>query len=271
VERILVAVGVLAAFALGAVQVGSDAIFSSAGQRFSLPAQLRPALGVAVYAAAARAAQAPYVTDMLARAAFDRGDLRSAEQFARRLPDSTRRDDLLGKIAQARGQTAPALRYFVRAGDAQAIDAAVAAQAKRDPSAAYRLEVALIRRLRSSGTHPDAVAEAYWRLGALASQQQNPALALLNFRRAIALSPLSEKYLLAAGFAAYDLRDEAAASRYFVRVLSVDPASADAYAGAGMVALRAGDRARAEYDAARARANDPRSAALATLEGLLRK
>jgi tetratricopeptide (TPR) repeat protein len=87
-----------------------------------------------------------------------------------------------------------------------------------------------------------------------------------NYERAIALSPLSEKFLISAGFSAYEMRDDAAAARYFERVLAVDPASADAYAGAGMVALRQGDRARARYDAQRARAADPRSHALLTLE-----
>ncbi len=90
-----------------------------------------------------------------------------------------------------------------------------------------------------------------------------------NYTRAVALSPLSEKFLISAGFAAYEMRDDTGAQRYFQRAISVDPASADAYAGAGMTALRDGDRARAQRYAQRARAANPNSHALSTLESQL--
>lgn len=257
------------ALALGAVQLGSDAVFARAGEPISLPAHLHPQLGVSIYRAVARIAQAPYVDGMLARAALDRGDAAHAQQYALLLPPSGTRDDLLGFAAQARGDDRAALQYFVSAGDIEAIDSAVDRLQYRDPAYAYRLESGLKQRLEQSGTHPDAVAEAYWQLGRLAWMQSQRKLAMHNYERAIALSPLSEKFLLSGGFSAYEMHQYPLAQSYFQRVLSVNPASPDAYAGAGMVAFRMGDRARARYYAQRARAINPRSHPLLSLESML--
>jgi len=271
VQVVLAAIAAFVALALGAVQLGSDAIFARAGEPMSLPAHLHSALGAALYRAVARIAPAPYVDAMLARAALESGDLAQAQHYALMLPPSARRDDFLARLAQARGQDSLAQQYFVRAADIEAIDAAVGDLAARDPARAYALETALMERLRVSGTHPDFVAEAYWRMGTLAWQQSKRMLAMRDYRQAVQLSPLSEKYLLAAGFSAYELRDDRAARRDFQRVISVNPASADAYAGAGMVALREGNRAQAVQYAARARECNPHAGSLATLQSLLRE
>lgn len=270
-RRVLVAAAVLAMFVLGAIQLGSDAIFARAGEPASLPAHLPPRLGIAIYRAAGTISHAPFVDAMLARAELDRGDLAAAQRYTGRLPGSARRYDLYGEIAQARGRDRIAQEYFVRAGDIEAVDAAVRTLTAADPARAYALEDGLRARLEQSGTHQDLLAEAYWRLGNLAWRQSKRALAMQQYRRAVVLSPLSEKFLLSAGFASYEMHDDAGAQRYFTRVLGVDPASADAYAGSGMLAIRAGNRARAQVDAQRARAADPHSHALATLEMLLRK
>lgn len=260
---------ILVAAALGLVQLGSDAIFARAGEPQSLPAHLQPALGVAIYRTIDRAAPAPYADAMLARAALDAGNVSQARAYAKRLPPSAVRDDLLAQAAAMRGDTRTAEAYFVRAGDIEAISRTVAAMTDSNPAGAYALEAALLGRLRRSGTHPDAVAEAHWELGELAWRQQKQQLAMQNYNRAIALSPLSEKYLLSAGFAAYQMKNVAGAQRDFARVLSQNPASAEAYAGMGMVALSQGDRSRAATYAQRARSLDPNSHALATLEALL--
>lgn len=256
----------LVGLALGAVQLGSDAIFARAGEPASLPAHLHVRLGLTIYRTLARIAPAPYVESMLARAELDRGNLAQAQVYARRLPDSAKRDDVLGQIAQARGDERAARQYFIRAGDIEAIDRAVDALAPAHPAAAYELELRLTQRLASSGTHPDAVAEGYWRMGELAWQESKRQLGMQDYVQAVTISPLSEKYLLSAGFGAYELHADAQAQSYFQRVIGVNPASADAYAGAGMVALRDGDRARAEQYADRARAIDPHAHAMLTLE-----
>jgi len=258
------------ALALAAVQLASDAIFASAAAPGSVPTRVPLSAGIAIYQAIARVAPAPYVYDMLARAEVKRGDLTAAQRYVQQLPDSPARSELIGRIAQARGDHRAAQRYFVAAGDILAIDGEVQRLARSDLRAAYALELQLKNRLDQSGTHPDAVAEAYWRLGVLLALQGRTREAMENYTQAVALSPISGKYLIAAGFQSYDLHQNAQAQQYFQRAMSVDPASADAYAGAGMVALRFGDRAGARMYAARAREHDPASQALKTLQDQLR-
>jgi tetratricopeptide (TPR) repeat protein len=251
------------------VQIASDAIYSQAATPRSFPAQLQPAFGERIYGTIAQVAPAPYVNATLAHAALQRHDLRGAQRYAKALPPSAQRDDLLGRIASARGDHLQAQRYFIAADDVFAVGDEVDALAKRDPAAAYRVEERFAKRLQQSATHPDALADAYWRLGVLASKLGHPADAMTQYTRAVGLSPLSSKYLISAGFQAYDLRDNTAAQAYFQRAIAADPGSADAYAGAGMTALRMGDRASAQKFAARSRRYDPQSHALSTLEKLL--
>jgi hypothetical protein len=254
---------------LAIVQLASDAIFSGAAAAHSLPAALPRAAGVAVYRQLNRLGPAPYVDDMLARAALDSNELERAEHYADLLPASPERSELFARIAQRRGDEAAAQLWYVRAGDVAAVDADVARIAVRDPRAAYRLQAQLNRRLQQGGTHPDGVAESYWQLGVLAARARLPHLALADYRSAMQLSPLSGKYLNAAGFQAYDLQVFEESSRDFNRAIEVDPASADAYAGAGLVALAQGDRAAALRYAAKSRALDPNSAPLQTLDAKL--
>lgn len=262
-------VAAAAAF-LGYVQIGSDAVFSSAGVPGSLPAHLSPSFGTAIYRRLERVAPAPYVRMMLARAALNRGDLREAYAQAAPLPPSPVRAELLAEIAQTRGDDAEAQREFLRAADVAAVTAEVERLAVNRPAAAYSLELRLEKRLAALQTHPDAVADAYWRLGQIATQEGDLQLGLMQYRRAIALAPLDEKYLLAAGAQGLNMRDAKIARRWYRRTLSVDPASAIAYAGLGLAALMDGDRASARRYAARSRAIDPNAPILHTLEAKLR-
>lgn len=193
---------------------------------------------------------------MLERAAFDRGDLAAAERYALALPASTKRSDLLGRIAQARGDDELALTYYIEADDSAAVDAAVQRVRRTNLPKAYALETRLKDRLEHSSTHPDALAQAYWRLGTLAIAQGEPRLALQNYAQAVQISPLTQKYLLYAGYQSYDLLETAVSAQYFTRAINVDPTSADAYAGAGLAALRQGNRAVALSDYAKANALD---------------
>jgi tetratricopeptide (TPR) repeat protein len=246
---------------LGAVQLASDAVFGHA--------YVPPAVGEAVYAAIARADGAPFAYDMLARLELRRGDLQDARSQALRLPDSAQREELLGRIAQAGGDDAAATQHFLRARDVEAIQTAADQLQRTDPKLAQRLESALIGELERTGTHPDETAEAYFRLGVIEAAQGRRAPAARDYVRAVELSPLSQKYLLSAGYAQLELGKAAAAARYFARVLAFNPASADGWAGAGMAALARGDRAAAKTDAAHARAVDPRDHALKTLQSQL--
>jgi tetratricopeptide (TPR) repeat protein len=259
----------LLAAGLGAVQFASDGIFSGAAAARSFPAALSVSSGTGIYQAIARVAPAPYVNGMLARAAFARGDLQTAQSYARALPASGNRSELLARIALAYGDHRSAQRFFVSAGDAADVDAEVDRLAQRDLRVAYALELELKNRLEQSGTHPDATAQTYWRLGVLAAREGRRDLAMMQYRRALDLSPISGKYLISAGFQAYELRSWAEAKQDFQRAINVDPQSADAYAGAGMTALAMGDRTAAQTFAARSKALDANSHALKTLESQL--
>lgn len=245
----------------------------------SLPANLPANLGMRTYSAIERVAPAPYVEAMLAQASLDRGDLQRAQSHAERLPPSPARDDLLGRIAQASGDQPAAQRYFLAANDVFAIRSEVRRLAKHDTVSAYNLELRLTRRLQGAATHPDALADAYWELGRLATQRGYAdaghrrdwfKAGMHDYVEAVALAPFSERYLIYAGSQALNLDDPAQARVYFKRAADQNPASADAYAGLGVSAFRSGDAAKARAYAQLSRSYDPHSHFLHTLEALLK-
>jgi hypothetical protein len=275
----------VAAFLLGLaiVQVASDSLSASAAAPGTFPTRVPASFGRLVYRWLDRVAPAPYVETTLARDALARGDAVGAEHYTLRLPASPVRDELLARVAQARGEKLLALEYFLAAPDAAAVNAAAdAALAARDPSGAYRLEELLENRLALLRTHPDAVAEAYWRMGRYANQMAfvqisgSPAQdawlrrGLNAMEAAVALSPLSERYAIEAANQADLLGDRARASQLFAQALAIDPASADAVAGLGVIAFQNGDRAAAAGYLTRARALDPQSLMVRALERDLR-
>jgi len=263
---------------LAALQLASDAIFSRAAAAGSLPAHIGLSWGTGIYGAIERVAPAPYVDAMLAKAALDRHDLSGAQSYARVLPDSPARAELLGQIAQARGDEAQAYRYFVAANDVFAIRREVDHLAKRDPAGAYALEMRLKDALSHTATHPDALADSYWELGRLATQRgyADPVARHAwfeegrDYSEAVNLAPLTEKYLIAAGSQELNLEQPARARAYFKRALDQNPASADAYAGLGVSAFRLGDVAAARQYERSGRAYDPHSHFLHTLQALLK-
>jgi len=247
--------------ALAAVQFASDTILAQAGTPRSLPELVPRGFGVSVYRAIERFAPASYVEAMLAHAALQAGDVRSARAYALRLPDSAERSEILATIAQAQGDERGAQRYYVDALDYAAVQREVLALSVADPHAAYALELQLQRRLQATATHPDALAESYWELGQLATArsvaERSPswaATAMRYDREAIALAPLSGKYWIAAGTQSYLMHEYAAARGYFERAADVDPASADAFAGLAIVAQAQHQPASAGFYAARSRA-----------------
>jgi tetratricopeptide (TPR) repeat protein len=263
---------------LGFVQAASAAIFSRAAAPASLPAQLPVAWGVRAYGAIERIAPAPYVTAMLATAALDRNDLPLAQSYALRLPESAGRAELLGRVAQARGDETQASLYFIAANDVFAIRREVNRLAVRDPSAAYALQSRLTSRLQRTATHPDALADAYWELGRLATQlgYAQPAhrrawfeAGMRDYAAAVKLAPLAERYLIAAGSQELNLNEPASAYAFFKRASDGNPASANAYAGMGVASFRLGDVASAREYERLSRSYDPHSHFLHTLQALL--
>jgi hypothetical protein len=276
------AVVVALLIAFGAIQLASDSLVSGAAVAGTFPTRIPPGFGLRVYGMLDRIAPAPYVETSLAQAALARHDPDAAERFAVRMPASPVRDELLARVALMRGQPVLATEYSLAAPDPQAVQASAQALATRDPAAGYALERLLRNRLERSGTHPDAVAEADWQMGRLANRkawQQVPGSALQNawlaradnnFEAAVALAPLSEKYLVEAANQADLLRRRDRAEELFARAAAIDPASADAIAGLGVIAWQNGDRQTATAYLARARATDPHSLMVRALERDLR-
>lgn len=231
----------------GAVQLASASLIRDPGSH----------VGLAVYGALDRVAPSSSVEDVLANAALARGDTTLARHYAVRMPPGSRRDGTLAAIAAQRGELVLAYEYAYAAADSERLQADVMALARTQPAAAYDEERRVRARLATLGTQPDAVAEADWTLGALASWSGHPRRAMQQFEIALASAPLNEKYLLSAANQALSMRDNARAQALYRRCLSVDPASGNAFAGLGILAARRGDRATATAFLAKARAVQP--------------
>ncbi len=230
----------------GAVQFASDAFCASAAAPGTLPTRVPIAAALQIYRALDRVAPASYVEATLAEYDAARGSHAGALRHALRLPPTPIRNELLGRIALARGDRVLAIEYFFAAPDIAALQHYVLGLARSDPARAYAVERRVRDRLRSLQTHPDAVAEACWTMGNLAEAASARAAGAqrVAWRRralgddiaAVELSPLSEKYLLAASAQELSLGDVVAALRWYHRVLSVDPKSSSAIAGLAAIA-----------------------------------
>lgn len=229
-----------------------------------------------------RVAPAPYVESTLAELALERGDVAAAQRYALRLPASSSRDELLSRIADAMGSRQLALEYALAGFDVDAVSAEAQRRAQRDPQAGYDLELLLERRLSGRRTHPDALAQTRWQMGLLADQTAwrkvpgSPAQrswlrqSFEDFEAAVALAPLSERYVIADANQADLVGERSRAEQLFRSAAAIDPGSADAVAGLGVIAFEKGDRAAAAAYLARARALDARSRMVRALERDLR-
>lgn len=121
--------------ALVFVQLASDSLDARAAASGTFPRRIPARFGDAVYGVLDRLAPAPYVESTLAQRALERGDVRSAQRYALRLPASPSRDELLASIAGARGQAQLALEYSLAAFDSDAVQAAAQRLAVTDPQA----------------------------------------------------------------------------------------------------------------------------------------
>lgn len=239
--------------------------------RASVPAHVPAALGERTYRAVAAVAPLAFVNVELARAALGRGDLSVARVSLARLPASSERARLEAELARREGHPDLAVALWLEAADLPALDAQVARlRSAGQPAEALALLRRICVRLKSDPTHPDALAECYWRSAVVETQLKAFGAARADYERAGALAPFSTKYSLAAGVLALKLNDVAGARASFARSAAVDPASGDAYAGLGMTELAQGNLQRARAYEARSRALDPRSRLLARLEAALK-
>ena len=243
---------------LGIVQFASYAFAAGVAAPGALPTRISQAWALSVYRTLDRVAPAPYVEETLATAALQQNDPAQAQAYATRLPGTPERDELLARVASERNEPLLAIEYYFAAPDVDAVGLQVDRLDRAgDPVAALDLERRLRDRLAALTTHPDAEAEADWRMGVLAREASldvPPGAkrdgwnreSLQDYELAHALAPFSSKYALAAANQAYSTGDDADAKRLYAQTVQRDPHSADALAGLGLVALRAGNRDEAE-------------------------
>jgi tetratricopeptide (TPR) repeat protein len=252
----LVLATILGAFALA--QVASDGVFNAAAAKISVPRLVPHAAGVALYARLAEQPFAPALTKRVAAAAAIRDNrLGDAQRLIALVPPGPERDDLAGRLLEARGEREAAVEHFVAAGDLIRVSSTVDALDRAgDVARAIRVQQRLLAKLQQLGD-PIGVAHAYWRLGQLQSEVRDHRAAARDYAAAVALEPLSETFLLGAANEALVYGRLATAGKYFERAVAIDPNSLDAHVGVGRVAARTGEVARARREAAFVRARDP--------------
>lgn len=190
---------------------------------------------------------------LLARRALAEHDEAVAKRLVAQLPPTRDRWQLEAQLAEVRGDHGAAVAGYLRARDLIGLER----EESRIAASGHTREAVLLQRqivkaLESDPTQPDALAEAWWRLG-LAEQLDGYMHYPINSRRswalramrayeqACALAPLSERYLVAAGNQEINLNDDADAEHYFERARDVDPTSAQAWVGLAQIAMRRGD------------------------------
>ncbi|HTJ28090.1 MAG TPA: tetratricopeptide repeat protein [Candidatus Limnocylindria bacterium] len=232
---------------LGAVQLASTAAYGDLATRPSFPAfvhdvapgLLRPLLGGPRAQAAA---------------ALHEGDLARAEQLLAMLPDDRESADLRGRLAEARGDRAGAIRRYVQAGDVVRAEALIDALAGSDLAAALAAQRELVATLPADASADDVSGDAWTRLGQL--QVLSGYLAPVrrtelwreaqhSYERALAFAPNDATYLLNAANQALENGDTADALRWFRHADDVHPGSPDVYNGLALTEAARGDCARA--------------------------
>jgi tetratricopeptide (TPR) repeat protein len=268
---------------LAALQVVSGALLREYAQPYSLLRFLPDDLDDVVFGRDGARAPTPALRLVLARLAVDERDFALADLRLRNLPPSRDRSQLAAQLAELRGDHGEAIVEYLQAGDLPGLEREEARiAATGDTRGAVMLQREIVRRLAGDRTQPDALAEAWWRLG-LAEQldgymhypigDRRPWVvrAMHAYEQAVALAPLSERYLVAAGSQELNLADDAAAQQYFERARDVDPTSAQAWVGLAEVALDGGDRAGARRYLQRARHIDPNLPAVQRLDVKLQR
>jgi len=185
-------------------------------------------------------------------------------------PDTTtlaRATFAVSRLAQDQDEEALRARLaLLRHDDATAFQAALAAREmdivnnhiadlaqRRKLAQAIALQQQVIVSLQNQRTSRELEADAYWHLGILENQaatRSNPLQHLVYARNAfeqnVALTPLSGRALLSAGYAELALGNITRAEQCFTSAFNADPSSASAEVGLARIALAQHQRARAQ-------------------------
>ncbi len=226
---------IAAALVLGAIQCISDGLLQRAAASPAVPRFVPH--GAAVSLADALPLPA-FAREIGAGVAIDDGRIGDAQRLLAGLPPGPTRDDLEGRVLQARGDRRAAVARFVAAGDFSRVSATVDAMASSgDVAGAVGTQRDLVARLAKLGDL-EALAHAHWRLAQLESADGQHARALKDYQAALQLWPLSETYLLGAANEAMGQNRLDLAMRYFKGVLALDPSSRDGQRGVAQVEER---------------------------------
>lgn len=266
-RALALAIGFALALALGALQGIASIAAVSAAQDGSFVRALAAA-GPRIDALDPAFPMPAPLRILLARRALAANEFERAEALTSRLGPSPDRSALEGELAEARGDTKDAQRAWFDAGDYSGLER-LAADLERggDLHGAEELQQAIVDRLAQDRTHPDTLAEAWWRLGVLdaALAEKQPTLAagrsyarrsLDDYEAAIALAPYSAKFMISAASQELNLGELDGAQRYFERAAEIVPGSVLIPVGYGEVAVRRGDFATARRRLAEARRID---------------
>jgi tetratricopeptide (TPR) repeat protein len=252
----LIALVAVVALVLGAIQVLSTLALRDAAQPGAWVRFVPADVAARVDALDPRVPVPPTLRIVFAREALARGDVEVAARQIAALPPSRDRAELSGVLAERRGDDGAAVRAFLEAGAVDDLERHIAeVQRRGDVAGALRLQAATVERLRGDRAASGGLPEAQYRLGVLeqtyaytlpvARREPYQQRSLQAYEAAVALAPLAERYLVAAGNEELNLGDVERARRYFGRAREVNPTSVDAVAGLGDAAFRRGDVARA--------------------------
>jgi tetratricopeptide (TPR) repeat protein len=266
VRRVLAPAIVLVLGALAVIQLGSYGLFGRAAAEGTLPRTIPRGAGVRVYDVLAKVPFLTFAHVVAATAAIEDRRFAYAQSLIDGLPRGADRDDTQGRLDEALGEHERAVARYVAAGDLVRVsDAVDALDREGKGAAALTIQRRLVAELEALHD-TDSLAHAYWRLAELESETGDHSGSLLTYRRALALEPLSETYLLGAANEAMGHGELPFARTLFERVVSLDPGSADGHIGVGRAALRAGDVVEARRQLAIARRLAPAYFDLGRLE-----
>ncbi|HUY10991.1 MAG TPA: hypothetical protein VMV73_01880 [Candidatus Dormibacteraeota bacterium] len=248
-------------------------MLASVARPNSFPRLLPSAWGARIYRSLDRIAPAPFIERELALDALRNHNNSAAIRYAARMPAGALRDGLFAAVSRARGEEDLAVEYELAGLDLPRVRERIRRLSLRHPRAAYDLAARLFERLQVAPSHPDALADASWRLGVIAlsieSQSHRRTLwsarAERALRTAAKIAPYDNTYQLALAALYFDRGNLLRAKRWYTRTVASNPTSVDGWLGLTRIELARGNIAAARRDIVGAMKYAPTSPAVEKL------
>lgn len=181
-------------------------------------------------------------------------DLTRVQRSVDALPHTADDEALRARLAMLYGDRQTAFTIALNAHQMNIVNEQITSVVLHgDIARAIDLQHTVIGTLDGQPTQREALADAYWRLGALenlAEQQHKSGDHLRNardaFEKNVLLTPFSGRALLSAGYAELALGNTVKSKQRFSQALASDPSSASAEVGLARVAIATHDRAEAQ-------------------------